>query len=173
MNKVLERAFNKQLHFELYSAYLYYAMANYCESIGLPGAANWLRIQTIEETGHAAKFANFINERRGRVKLEAIDAPPVDWKSPLAAFEEAYEHELKVSARINKLLDTALKHSDHAAANFLQWFVAEQVEEEASADAVVQQFKLVDKSKGGMFMIDKELGSRTLTVPASLTGAGE
>jgi ferritin len=173
MNKALERGFNKQLHFELYSAYLYYAMANYCESISLPGAANWLRIQTMEETGHAAKFANFINERRGRVKLEKIDAPPVDWESPLAAFEEAYQHELKVSARINKLLDAALESSDHAAANFLQWFVAEQVEEEASADAVVQRFKLVDKSEGGLFMLDKELGSRAFTIPADLTGAGE
>ncbi len=172
MNKALERGLNNQLNFELYSAYLYYAMANYCESISLPGAANWLRIQTIEETGHAAKFANFINERRGRVKLGKIDEPPVDWESPLAAFEDAYQHELKVSARINKLLDTALKNSDHATANFLQWFVAEQVEEEASADAVVQQFKLVNKAKGGMYMLDKELGSRTLTLPADLTGAG-
>jgi len=172
MHEEIESMMNDQLNFELYSAYIYYSMANYFESINLPGAAHWMRTQVLEETGHAAKFAKFINERSGRVKLDKIDAPQIEWDSPLAVFQDAYHHETIVSGRINKILDVALKKSDHAAANFLQWFVAEQVEEEASVDAVVQQLKLVDKSQGGLFMLDKELGSRAVVLPPELTGAG-
>lgn len=171
MNEQIERMMNEQLNFELYSAYIYYSMANYFESINLPGAAHWMRTQVLEEVGHAAKFASFINERNGRVKLDKIDAPQVGWESPLAVFQDAYHHETIVSSRINKILDVALKNSDHAAANFLQWFVAEQVEEEASTDGVVQQLKLVDQSKGGLFMLDRELAARPVVLPPGLPGA--
>lgn len=172
MHEDLERMMNEQLNFELYSAYIYYSMANFFEFKNLSGAAHWMRTQVLEETSHAAKFASFINERGGRVKLDKIDAPQLDWESPLAVFENAYHHETIVSGRINKIMDLALEKSDHAAANFLQWFVAEQVEEEASTDAVVQQLKLVENSQGGLFMLDKELGSRPVTLPPELTGAG-
>ena len=172
MHEDIERMINEQITFELYSAYLYYSMANHFEAVNLSGAAHWMRSQVLEEMGHAAKFASFLNNRQGRVLLGQIDAPPTEWESPLAAFQEAYHHETLVTARINKLVDAALEKSDHAAANFLQWFVAEQVEEEASTDAVVQQLKLVENSQGGLFMLDKELAGRPLALPPDLTGAG-
>jgi len=104
------------------------------------------------------------------VTLEAIGGPQTEWKSPLDTFEAAYAHEVHVTGLINTLVDTALKESDHATANFLQWFVAEQVEEEASADAIVQQLKLVGDNKGGLFMVDKELAGRAVSLPPELTG---
>jgi ferritin len=170
LNETVEKKINSQINAELFSAYLYYSMANYFESISLPGAAHWMRKQTIEEMIHVQKFVSYVNERRGTVKLEAIEGPQTEWKSPLDAFEAAYEHEIHITGRINKLLDAALKESDHATANFLQWFVAEQVEEEASADAIVQQLKLVDKSDGGLFMVDKELAGRVIVLPPELGG---
>lgn len=170
MNETIEKKINSQINAELFSAYLYYSMANYFESISLPGAAHWMRNQVMEEMIHVQKFAAYVNERRGTVKLEAIDGPQVEWKSPLEAFEAAYEHETHITGLINKLLDAALEESDHATVNFLQWFVAEQVEEEASADAIVQQLKLVGDNKGGLFMVDKELAGRTVTLPPELSG---
>ena len=168
----IEQGINDQINAELYSAYLYYSMANYFDSISLPGASHWMRNQVIEELSHVQKFVNYVSERRGTVKLEAIEAPQAEWDSPLAAFEAAYEHEVHISGCINKLLDAALEVSDHATANFLQWFVAEQVEEEASADAIVQQLKLVGENKGGLFMIDKELAGRPSAL-ASVMAGGE
>jgi ferritin len=170
LNETIEKKLNSQINAELFSAYLYYSMANYFESISLPGAAHWMRNQVMEELIHVQKFVAYVNERRGTVKLEAIEGPQIEWKSPLDAFEAAYEHEIHITGLINKLLDAALKVSDHATANFLQWFVAEQVEEETSADAIVQQLKMVGDSKGGLFMIDKELAGRTVTLPPELSG---
>ncbi len=170
LNETVEKKLNSQINAELFSAYLYYSMANYFESISLSGAAHWMRNQVMEELIHVQKFVTYVNERRGTVKLEAIEGPQVEWKTPLDAFEAAYEHEIHITGRINKLLDVALKESDHATANFLQWFVAEQVEEEASADAIVQQLKMVGDNKGGLFMVDKELAGRTVTLPPELTG---
>jgi len=172
LNEQIQKRINEQINAELYSSYLYYAMANYFETISLGGAAHWMRIQAIEELTHVYKFADFINDRRGEVKLAAIDAPPAEWESPLAAFEAAYEHEVMITGRINDLLDVALKHSDHATVNFLQWFVSEQVEEEANADQIVQQLKLVNQSEGGLFMLDKELGGRPVVLPPELSGGG-
>jgi len=165
LKEKVEKKLNEQINEELFSAYLYMSMANWFESISLPGAAHWMRNQVIEELSHVQKFTSYIHERRGTVKLEAIDGPQHEWDSPLAAFEAAYEHEVHITGRINKLLDAALAESDHATANFLQWFVAEQVEEEASADGIVEKLKLVGENKGGLFMVDKELSAR----PSALT----
>jgi ferritin len=170
LNEKVEKKINAQINEELFSAYLYYSMANYFDSISLPGAAHWMQNQVVEELSHVQKFVNYVNERRGTVKLEAIEAPQASWDSPLAAFEAAYAHEVHISGRINKLLDTALEASDHATANFLQWFVAEQVEEEASADAIVEQLKLVGENKGGLFMIDKELAKRPSALESVMAG---
>jgi len=172
LKKKVETKINSQINAELYSSYLYYAMANYFETISLSGAAHWMRTQAMEELVHVYKFAEYVNDRQGTVKLTAIKAPPTAWKSPLAVFEEAYKHEVHVTGLINKLVDVAQAESDHATVNFLQWFVGEQVEEEASADQVVQQLKLVDKSEGGLFMLDKELGTRPATLPPEITGGG-
>jgi ferritin len=111
-----------------------------------------------------------LNERGGRVTLTAIGAPPAEWDSPLAAFEHAYEHEQGVSERINKLVDLAVAESDHATNGFLQWFVTEQVEEEASVDEIVQKLKLVGKEGGGLFMLDRELAQRVFVPPPAAEG---
>jgi ferritin len=167
IGKKMEKALNDQINAELYSAYLYLSMVAYFESENLPGFATWMRAQTQEEVMHAMKMYDYLNERGGRVILKAIDEPPAKWKSPLAAFEAAYKHEQLVTGRINDLVDLAIKEKDHAANAFLQWFVNEQVEEETSADAVVQQLKMADGAAGALFMIDREMGQRVFTPPAS------
>jgi len=167
LKKEIEGAFNDQINAETYSAYLYLAMAAYFDSLNLPGFSNWMKVQAQEELVHAMKFFGFVAERGGRVQLKPIEGPPASWESPLAAFEAAYKHELHITDRINKLVDLALKTSDHAANNLLQWFVAEQVEEEASADAVVQQLRLVKGEGQGLFMIDRELGQRVFVMPTA------
>jgi ferritin len=165
IGKKMEKALNDQINAELYSAYIYLAMAAYFESENLTGSASWMGVQTQEETAHAMKIYDFVNERGGRVTLQAIEKPPKGWKSPLEAFEAAYKHEKYITGHINKLVDLAIQEKDHATNAFLQWFVNEQVEEETSVDAVVQNLKMAAKAPGALFMIDRELGQRTFTPP--------
>jgi ferritin len=167
LNAKMEKALNDQLNAEMYSSYLYLSMAAYFQSINLSGFAIWMRVQTQEEMVHAVKFYDFVNERGGRVNLSQIQGPPTEWESPLAAFEAALEHEQKVTGLINNLMDLALEGRDHATQIFLQWFVTEQVEEEDSANEVIQQIKLMGDAQGGLFMVDRELGQRTFTPPAN------
>jgi ferritin len=165
----IQAAFNKQINAELYSSYLYLSMAAHFESLNLPGFANWMRCQAQEELVHAMKFYSFIHERNGTVTLSAIDGPPTQWDSPLAAFKDAYLHEQKVTSMINGLVDLAVEERDHASNAFLQWFVTEQVEEESSSDQVVQKLKLAGSEGSGLFMIDQELGQRVFTLPATVS----
>jgi ferritin len=167
INGKIQDAFNKQINAELYSSYLYLSMAAYFKSLNLSGFSNWMECQAQEEVLHAMKFFAFVNERGGRVQLAGIDGPPTSWDSPQAAFEEAYKHEQKVTALINGLVDLAIQEKDHASNAFLQWFVNEQVEEEASADGVVNQLKLAGGQGSGLFMIDRELGTRVFTMPTA------
>ncbi len=160
LSSKMEAALNSQINAEYYSSYLYLSMAAYFDSINLSGFANWMRIQQQEELLHALKFFDFVAERSGRVKLTAIEGPETQWASPLAVFEAVLAHEQHVTGLINKLVDLALAESDHATNNFLQWFVAEQVEEESAADRVLQQLRLMKDAPGGLFMIDRELGQR-------------
>ncbi len=157
--KIVE-ALNKQINAELYSAYLYLSMSAYFESIGLKGFANWMRVQWQEEITHAMRIYNYVVERGGRVKLYAIDEPPSDWDSPLSAFENAYNHEFKVTKMINELVELALSEKDYATYNMLQWFVNEQVEEESSTKEVVERLKLIGSDGRGLLMIDRELATR-------------
>ena len=170
LNKGVEQGINDQINAELFSAYLYYSMAAYFEALSLKGFAHWLRVQALEEMTHVQKFYDYLNDRGGRVLLAPIEAPPSEWASPLAVFEEVYAHEVKVTGLINKLMDLVLAQSDHASSAFLQWFVNEQVEEEASADEVLQKLKLVDKTEGGLFLLDQEMDKRTFVPPADLAG---
>jgi len=163
----MQKALNKQLNAEVYSSYLYLSMAAYFESINLKGFSNWMTVQAQEEIMHAMKFYNYILERGGKVTLTAIDAPPTEWDSNIAAFEFVFKHEQKVTGLINGLVDLSISENDHATNSFLQWFVTEQVEEESSADAVVQKLKLAGESSGGLFMLDNELGQRVFTPPAA------
>lgn len=163
----MQKAINQQINAEMYSAYLYLSMSAYFESINLKGFANWMKAQAQEEMVHAMKFYDYINERGGRVLLTVIEAPPTQWDSSLAVFEYTYKHEQKVTGLINDLVNLAISEADHATNNFLQWFVAEQVEEEASADEVVQKLKLAGDRGGGLFMLDQELGQRVFTLPTA------
>jgi len=159
-------ALNSQLNAELYSSYLYLSMEAYFESIDLSGFANWMRAQAQEELMHSMKFYDYIVRRGERVTLSAIEGPQIDWDSPLEVFEHVYAHEQKVTGLINDLVDLSVSESDHATSNFLQWFVAEQVEEEESASGVLQRIKLAGDSKSGLFMLDSELSQRVFTPPA-------
>ena len=167
ISKNMQDAFNDQVAAEFYSAYLYLSMSAYLESVDLPGFANWMRVQYQEEVTHAEKIFDHVIERDGQAIVKAWEAPPAEWKSPLDVFEAAYAHEQKVTGLINNLVDLALSEKDYATQIFLQWFVNEQVEEEASAKAIVQQLKLLGDSKGGLFQIDRELGRRVFTPPAT------
>lgn len=160
ISKAMQDAFNKQINEELASAYIYAAMANYFEHLSLKGFAHWMTLQTREELGHAQRLVKFLNDRGGRVILEAIPAPPAEWPTPLAAFEDAYKHECHISKCINELSTMAVNEKDHASHAFLEWFVTEQVEEEANADGIVQQLKLVEGAPSGLFLIDRELAQR-------------
>jgi ferritin len=165
MKKRVLDALNSQLNAELYSAYLYLAMEAYFESIDLSGFANWMRAQAQEELVHAMKFYDYIVIRGERVDLSSIDEPQKEWDSPLAVFEHVYEHEKMVTGLINNLVDISVSESDHATTNFLQWYVAEQVEEEESASGVLQRVKLTADSPGGLFMLDSDLGQRVYNPP--------
>ncbi len=167
ISKKMEEALNEQVNAELYSSYLYLSMESFFKSQNLNGFANWMRIQTQEEVMHATKMYDFINERGGRALLKAIEGPPTEWESTLAVFKAVYEHEQKVTGLVNNLVDLAITEKDHATNSFLQWFVNEQVEEEASADEIVQQLKMVENAPGGIFMFDRELGQRVFTPPAA------
>ncbi len=167
ISRKMQDALNEQVNAELYSAYLYLSMEAQFESMNLPGFANWMRVQTQEELVHATKIYDYVNERGGRVSLKAIGGPPTEWESPLAVFEAAYGHEQKVTGLINDLVTLALEEKDHAAHIFLQWFVNEQVEEEKSADDIVQKLKLMADAPGGMYMLDNEMAQRVFTPPAA------
>jgi ferritin len=167
ISKKMEDALNEQVNAELFSAYLYLSMESWFKSKNLNGFANWMMVQTQEEMSHVMKIYGFIDERGGRISLKAIDGPPTEWDSPLAVFEAVYEHEQKVTGLINDLVDLAIKEKDHATNSFLQWFVSEQVEEEASADQAIQQLKMVQDAPGGIFLFDRELGQRVFTPPAA------
>lgn len=171
LSEKMGKALNGQLNAELYSSYLYLSMSAYFQSINLAGFANWMRVQAQEELVHSMKFYDYINERGGRVVLRPVEGPQSEWKSPLEAFEHVLKHEQKVTGLINDLVDLAVKERDHATNTFLQWFVTEQVEEESSANDVVQQLKLAGGDGGGLFMIDRELGQRVFTPPAEPTQA--
>ena len=173
ISKKVQDAINAQINEELFSAYLYAAMRSYFERINLKGFANWMRLQFEEELFHSRKFAEYLYERNGSVELKAIKAPQADWASPLAAFEAAYKHECHISQCINKIATLAQKEDDHATRTFIEFYITEQVEEESNADAMVQNLKLVQDAPGGLFLLDREAGQRTISpaVVASVTGA--
>lgn len=156
----MEDGLNKQLNEELYSAYLYMAMAADFENKNLKGFANWMNVQVKEELTHALKIYNFIIERGGKVVLESLKKPSTTWKNSLTVFEEAYAHETYISSCIHNLVDLAYKLKDHPAASMLQWFVDEQVEEEDNTDEIVQRIKQMKNFPGAEYMLDQELAKR-------------
>lgn len=160
LSKTLLDEMNEQIKHELYSAYLYLSMAAQSEAMNLPGFAHWMRLQAQEEVGHAMRFYHFIYDRGGRVVLQAIDQPPVEFASPLAMFEQTLEHERKVTARINHIYSLAVQEKDFASQSFLDWFVDEQVEEEKNASSILETLKMIGEKGHALVMLDRELGKR-------------
>ncbi len=167
--KMLE-ALNGQLNKEIYSAYLYLSMSAYSTYIGLKGFANWFMVQYQEESVHAMKIYDYINSQGGQLKLLAVAQPPAEFKSPLDMFEKTLEHERFVTKCINDLVDLAIKGKDHATNIFLQWFVTEQIEEEANDNEIISKLKLVGDKGDALLMVDRELAARVFTPPATSTG---
>jgi len=166
ISQKLQKAINYQINRELFSEYYYLSMASYFNSTGLSGIENFFLVQVEEERFHAMKMYRFLNEKGGRVNLQAIEAPKTEFKSAMEVFELAYNHEQLVSALINDLMDLAIKENDHAAKNFLNWFVEEQVEEEASMDTILNKLKLIGGEGHGLLMLDNELSQRAFNPPA-------
>jgi ferritin len=167
LSKKIEEALNDQINAEIYSSYLYLSMSAYFASKSLNGFANWMRQQVQEELFHAMKMYDFVNERGGRVILKSIDQPQTEWASTRAVFDHVLAHEQKVTGLINNLVDMALDNRDHASHIFLQWFVSEQVEEEATAGEIVDKLRLIGGDANGLFMLDRELGQRQFVMPTT------
>ncbi|HOO63796.1 MAG TPA: ferritin [Synergistaceae bacterium] len=163
MSEKLRKAMNDQINAEIHSAYLYFSMASWFEAENFPGMATWMKAQAQEEMEHAMKFYEFINDRRHKVDLLPIEGPKTAWDSPEEAFKDSFEHEQYITSRINTLMEMAREEHDYAAEAFLQWFITEQVEEEASVDAVLSRIQAMGDSKHGIFMLDHELGKRDLS----------
>ena len=161
----IEKLLNDQINFEIYSAYTYRAMGAYCDSIDLTGFAHWFKIQAKEEEAHVEKFYNYIVERGGRPYFTAMEAPQKEWDSLKATFEDGYKHEQIVTEKINTVMSLAIQENDHATRSFLNWFVDEQVEEEAAFDSISKQIKLISGSGHGIFMMDKDMGTRVFIDP--------
>jgi len=161
ISDAMEKALFTQLNHEFYSAYLYLAMSAYCSHLEFGGAADWLKLQYEEEHMHATKIYNYLVEQGVQVVLEELPKPPSQYGSLLEVFTASLEHEQSMTARLNNLSDQALKEKDHATYNLLQWFVNEQVEEEATVGGIISKLKLVKDDGYGLLMIDNELGSRT------------
>lgn len=163
----MEQALNDQLAAENYSAHLYLAITAYFRSIDLSGFANWMQVQYQEEISHSLKFFDYIDDRDGKMQVQAVEAPPSEWASPLEAYEASYAHEKTISENINDLVTLALAENDHSTNNFLQWFVAEQVEEVSSVKGILQKLKFAQNSPTSILMLDQELAKRTFVAPAA------
>ncbi|MCL5998650.1 MAG: ferritin [Chloroflexi bacterium] len=160
LSKTIQEAINTQIKHEFYSSYLYLSMAAYFEANSWPGLAVWMRVQSGEEMAHARKFFEYIVDRGGRVVLEAIDAPPSEFKSVHDVFQQVLVHEQEVTALINDINALAIKENDYATQAMLQWFINEQVEEEKNASLIVDQLKRIGESSNSLFMLDHRLGKR-------------
>jgi len=160
LTKKLLDALNKQINEEYYSSYIYQAMVGYFEDLNLDGCAHWMRMQAQEEHMHGNKIFDYMVERGGRIELFEIAKPPMEWDSPRAAFEAALEHEQYMTANVSALADLAIEEKDHATNNLMQWYVSEQVEEEAQVDDILKKLDMMGDSGTGLFLMDRELLKR-------------
>jgi len=165
MNDKIQDAINEQINAEMHSGYIYLSMAAYLDAEGLTGFANWMKVQAQEEMAHAMKFYNYVYERNGKVILKPIAEVPTEFNSPLQIAEMVLEHEQKVTGLINDLYTLAKEEKDYAFESFLKWYIDEQVEEESSANAMIDKIKLAGSDGPGVFMLDKELGARVFNNP--------
>ena len=165
INEKMNAALNNQVNAELYSAYLYLSMQAYFQKLNLNGFVNWMNIQIQEEMAHARGLYDYIQERDGEIILDAIKKPDQTWNSPLEVFEAVLKHEQLVTSLINKLADVADETKDRAAALFLQWYIKEQVEEEASVSGVLETLRMIKDDTHALLLLDKELAARVFNPP--------
>jgi len=167
LSKKMENALNEQINKEMYSAYLYMSMSAHSTNIGLTGFANWFMVQYKEEMEHAMKIYDYINNQCGKVTLNAIDKPISNFKDAMDMFQKTLKHEQFITKSINQLVDLSIKEKDHATHIFLQWFVTEQIEEEGNDNDIIAKLKLAGDKGNGLFIIDKEIGTRVYTPPVN------
>ena len=160
LSKAMQDALNEQIREELASAYIYLSMAAYCESINLRGFAHWMQAQSNEEMAHAMKFYGYVHERGGRVVLEALEQPPIEFEGAVDVFEKTLAHEQYITSRIHKLYAMAAEENDYASLSILQWFIDEQVEEESSAGEILDILKMIGDKGQALFMLDRQLAAR-------------
>lgn len=160
ISNTMQDAINAQINKELYSYYLYLAMSAHFTENNLEGFGHWLKVQADEEMTHAMKFFDFLLDRGGHVKLDAIASPPSTWKTSNELFEQVLAHEQMITASINSLYELALKEKDYPSQVLLQWYINEQVEEEKNATFIIHQLKLIDARGTAVLMLDKQLGKR-------------
>lgn len=165
MDSKLRYEIEDQINKELYSSYLYLAMSNYVDSEGFKGIANWFVVQAQEELDHAMRFYKYLHDTGETLELKAVDKPEVKWNSIKDVFENGLNHEKYVTGRIHKLMDIAVEVKDHSAAMMLQWFVNEQVEEEASFRDILGRLNIIDEDKKYLIMLDSDLGKRVRHPP--------
>lgn len=163
----LSKSLNKQIELEGFSSQYYLAMASWAETQGLNGVSQFLYHHADEERMHMLKLVKFVNERGGHGVVPALKQPPTTFKSVKVVFEEILKHEIKVTADINSLVDATLKEKDYTTHNFLQWYVSEQIEEEALARQIVDKLKLIGDDKGGLYFFDRDLQSMASSVEAN------
>ena len=173
LSKKLHDAINAQINAELWSAYLYLSMSMDAEDKGCKGVANWFFVQFREEQDHARILMNLLNSRECKVELKPIEAVETKWESVLAMYKKTLEHEKVVTSLINNLVAIAHEDRDYASINSLQWFVDEQVEEEESARDMILAVEAVEDNKYGMYMLDKDLATRTYTQASPLAASAE
>lgn len=164
-NKMIN-ALNEQINKEMFSAYLYLSMSAHSETLGLRGFANWFYVQYQEETFHAMKIFRYVLEQGAEITLESIEKPQAAWESPMAMFEATLKHEQFITKSINDLVDLAIEEKDHATQIFLQWYITEQIEEEANDHDIINKLKLIGDKGNGLFMVDSQLSARVYTPPA-------
>lgn len=164
ISKKMEAAINEQVNKEFYSAYLYLAISAYCQTIGLPGFAKWMRFQYQEEIMHVTKMYDYILNQGGQVHLKAIEEPAREYGSPVDVFEHTLAHEQFITQSINTLMGLAVDERDYATQTFLQWYVSEQVEEEANVNDILAPLRMVGNDKSGLMMIDRQLATRQAPV---------
>lgn len=168
VSPIIEEALNKQITVEAQSSQIYLSMASWAEVLGFEGVAQFMYAHSDEERMHMLKLVKFINERGGHAKISQLEAPPTQFGSFKEMFQELFNHEVKVSAHINDLIDICLQEKDYATHNFLQWYVSEQIEEEALARNILDKINLIGDDKSGFYLFDNDIKSIVTTVPPRL-----
>ena len=172
ISKLVEKSINEQIKKEEHSSRLYLSMASWAERNGFPGAANWLYVQAEEERIHMLKLVHYLNDREGAAIIPALEAPAARFKSLQEVFQQVLKHEEFISASINDLFAACTKEKDFTSANYLQWYITEQIEEEHNARNILDQIRLAGTHEGGLFMMDKEFAAMAVTKRATLAQSG-